>query len=275
MPVAYERHGSGSPLVLIHGLGHRRQGWNVLVDKLTPYHEVITVDLPGHGESSPLPPSEFSPVFAYVARLAELLGDLKLERPHVAGNSLGGALALGLASQGFAASATALSPAGFWGHRYQFSYAHVVFATARLSGAVVSPLVPWLSRSVAGRTLLYGSMVHRPALVPADQARDDTLNFLRTRDAMRLFFGSPESFSETVDVPVTIAWGTKDHILMPSNMEVARRRLPNARFVWLPGCGHVPMTDDPDLVARVILEGTGAVESSRASHSSGTARPAA
>jgi pimeloyl-ACP methyl ester carboxylesterase len=275
MPVAYERHGSGPPLVLIHGLGHRRQGWNAVLDMLTPHHEVITLDLPGHGESPMLPPGDLPPVHAYVARLAQFIDDLKLERPHVAGNSLGGALALGLASRGYAASATGLSPAGFWNNRRQISYAHAMFATARLSATVMSPLVPRLSRSSAGRSALYSSMVHHPARVPADQARDDVLNFARTGEAMRLFFGSPESFSEPIGVPVTIAWGTRDHILMPANMKVARERLPNARFVWLPGCGHVPMTDDPPLVARVILEGTGAVEPSQASHNSGTAQPAA
>ena len=60
------------------------------------------------------------------------------------------------------------------------------------------------------------------------------------------------------DVPVTIAWGTRDRLLPPDQASIARQRLPRARFVSLPGCGHVPMTDDPDLVARVLLEGSAA-----------------
>ena len=57
-------------------------------------------------------------------------------------------------------------------------------------------------------------------------------------------------------VPTTVAWGAKDRILLPSQAREARRRLPTATHVELPGCGHVPMIDDPDLVTSVILEGT-------------------
>ena len=53
-------------------------------------------------------------------------------------------------------------------------------------------------------------------------------------------------------MPTTIAWGTKDRILPYAQSATARRRLPSAEHVDLPGCGHVPMIDDPDLVARVI-----------------------
>ena len=97
MGLAYERVGSGPPLVLLHGIGHHRQAWQAVTPLLAPSRELILVDLPGHGESPPL-----------------------------------------------------------------------------------------------------------------DQA------------------------------------------------SIARQRLPQARFVSLPGCGHVPMTDDPDLVARVLLEGSAA-----------------
>jgi len=59
-------------------------------------------------------------------------------------------------------------------------------------------------------------------------------------------------------VPVTVAWSARDRILPPGQAAVARDRLPDARHLELPGCGHIPMSDDPDLVARVILETTGA-----------------
>ena len=75
---------------------------------------------------------------------------------------------------------------------------------------------------------------------------------------MRAVFAGPTRFTASVpdDVPVTVAWGTSDRVLPRSSVRVARRQLPKARFVPLPGCGHVPMTDDPDLVARVLLAGS-------------------
>jgi pimeloyl-ACP methyl ester carboxylesterase len=64
-------------------------------------------------------------------------------------------------------------------------------------------------------------------------------------------------WTERLDVPVTIAWGTRDRLLPPRQGARARARRPEARHVSLPGCGHVPFSDDPPLVTRVLLEGSG------------------
>jgi pimeloyl-ACP methyl ester carboxylesterase len=253
--LAFDRAGSGPVLVLLHGLGHRRQAWGAVLDLLTPHREVVTVDLPGHGESPPLRPGGQPAVAAMAARLAAFLDEQRLDRPHCAGNSLGGTLALTLAAQGRAASATALSPAGFPAHGYEFGYAKAVFTGERIAARAILPLVPALSRSAAGRAVLYGPMVSRPGRVSPGQARGDVAGFVAAAEAMRAVFRVPEEFTAPIvdGVPVTIAWGSRDRILPRSNARVARRRLPRARFVPLPGCGHVPMTDDPALVAKVLV----------------------
>jgi len=64
MSLAHERAGSGPSLVLLHGLGHRRQGWGAVHDMLTPHRDVISVDLPGHGQSPPLRTNGQDPVVA-------------------------------------------------------------------------------------------------------------------------------------------------------------------------------------------------------------------
>jgi pimeloyl-ACP methyl ester carboxylesterase len=58
---------------------------------------------------------------------------------------------------------------------------------------------------------------------------------------------------------VTVAWGSQDRILPPRQADRARERLPGARHVALPGCGHVPMSDAPQLCAQIMLETTGAL----------------
>jgi pimeloyl-ACP methyl ester carboxylesterase len=63
-------------------------------------------------------------------------------------------------------------------------------------------------------------------------------------------------FSGVPAAPVTIAWGRRDRILFWRQAERARRLLPDAHFIPLEGCGHVPMTDDPELVAATILRGS-------------------
>jgi pimeloyl-ACP methyl ester carboxylesterase len=101
-------------------------------------------------------------------------------------------------------------------------------------------------------------MVTRPGRITAEQAEGDVTGFVAASDAIRMVFAASPRFTAQVpdDVPVTIAWGTSDRVLPQSNARVARRQLPGARFVPLPGCGHVPMTDDPELVAKVLLDGS-------------------
>ena len=54
-------------------------------------------------------------------------------------------------------------------------------------------------------------------------------------------------------VPTTVVWGSRDRILWPRQARRAAALLPDARHVMLPGCGHIPMSDDPDRVADLIL----------------------
>ena len=108
--LAFERHGSGEPLVLVHGVTHRRQGWYPVLDELAEQREVVLVDLPGHGDSPDLV-LDGRPVDAVLREtFAEFLDAAGLDRPHVAGNSLGGMIALGAGAEGAARSVTALSP---------------------------------------------------------------------------------------------------------------------------------------------------------------------
>src|SRR5580765_5153978 len=95
--IAYTRQGAGDPLVLMHGIGHRRQGWRPVMEPLAERFDVIAIDLPGFGESPTLPANIPYDIESTVERLREFFAALGISAPHVAGNSLGGALALELA----------------------------------------------------------------------------------------------------------------------------------------------------------------------------------
>ena len=258
MRLAYERMGSGPTLVLLHGVGHRRQAWGTVLDRLTPHRDVIIADLPGHGESPPL--AKGKPALeAMLGAVTALLDDLGLERPHVAGNSLGGRLALEAAAAGRAGSATGLSPAGFWRNEREVARARATFKVMEAAGRRLQRYGPALSRHTAGRALLYGVTISRPSRVPAEQAAGDMAAFLAAHDALEAILAQVMPFTGQIpaDVPVTIAWGTKDRLLQPRQVLVVKARLPQARIQPLPGCGHAPMTDDPALVADVLLQGSG------------------
>ncbi len=258
--LASERHGSGEPLVLVHGVTHRRQAWYPVLDQLAEDREVILVDLPGHGESPDLELRGRSVDETLRAEFQAFLADQGLDRPHVAGNSLGGLIALGAGAEGDARSVTALSPAGFWDSAREFAYTRQIFERACALSARLGARTELLARSRGGRTVMYGVLVAHPGRVSADQARGDARAFLRARPALRVLLNAATPFERQIPptVPVTIAWAARDLVLPSWQAAVARRRLPHAGHLTMKGVGHVPMTDDPELVAGVLLQGSAA-----------------
>lgn len=256
--LASERHGSGEPLVLLHGITHRRQAWYPVLEQLAQQREVILVDLPGHGQSDPFV-TDGLPVAEAVRRdFRQFLADQQLDRPHVAGNSLGGRVALEAGAAGDARSVTALSPAGFWRTRTAFGYTQRLFTSAATLTERVGPRIELLSRSRAGRRFMYGLLMSHPGRVSADHALGDLRAFEYARPAMRVLLAAATPFDASIppDVPVTIAWAARDLVLPPWQAKVAESLLPNAAHVMMRGVGHVPMYDDPDAVVRILLRGS-------------------
>ncbi|MFC8495686.1 alpha/beta fold hydrolase [Streptomyces sp. NPDC057235] len=257
--LTYERRGAGEPLLLLHGIGHHWQAWEPVLDVLAAERDVIAVDLPGFGASDALPEGSPYDLSTVVPVLGAFCGALGVERPHVAGNSLGGLLALELGREELVRSVTALSPAGFWTEAER----RYAFGTLRaMRGAALSlpvPVIERLSRTPAGRTALTSTIYARPARRSPDAVVAETLALRgATGFHQTLAAGRTVLFRDDVSssVPVTVAWGTRDRLLLRRQGVRAKHALPGARLVRLPGCGHVPMNDDPALVARVILDGS-------------------
>lgn len=256
--VSYAREGAGEPLLLLHGIGHHRQAWDPVTHILAAEREVITVDLPGFGASPGLPaglPYDLPTTTAVFAAFCEAL---EVERPHVAGNSLGGLLALELGREKLVRSVTALSPAGFWNEterRYAFG---ILLGMRHISRRLPLPLVEQLSRSAVGRTTLTSTIYARPGRRSPEAVVAETLALARaTGFDETLRAGATVQFTDDIPgLPVTVAWGTRDRLLLPRQGVRAKHVIPGARLIRLPGCGHCPMNDDPALVARVILDGS-------------------
>jgi pimeloyl-ACP methyl ester carboxylesterase len=265
--LSYARVGTGEPLLLLHGIGHHRQAWDPVIDILATEREVIAVDLPGFGESSALPPSLPHDLPTTTAVLAAFCAALGLDRPHAAGNSLGGLLALEMGRENLVRSVTALSPGGFWNQaerRYAFG---VLTGMRRAARSLPLPLVERLSRTAVGRTALTSTIYARPARRSPEAVVAETLALAHAEGfAETLRAGRTVQFTDDLPgVPVTVAWGNRDRLLLPRQGIRAKHIIPRARLVRLPGCGHVPMNDDPALVARVVLDGSRARAASASS----------
>lgn len=254
--LVHDRRGAGPPLVLIHGIGSRRGVWDPVVGRLASERETIAVDLPGFGDSPPLPPGTPLTIDAYVDAVEAFLADAGLDRPHVAGNSMGGGIALELARRGAVRSAAALSPIGFWSP-LENAYGGVVLRVSRLLARRAAGPMGRLVGSPAGRVAALGLYYGRPARLDPDAARTDLakLGSSPAFDAVlpglrRYAFADGRALD---GVPVTVGWGTRDRLLLPTQATRARAALPHARHVALDGCGHLPMSDDPQAVAALLL----------------------
>ena len=263
MTIAFDVQGDGTPLVLLHGTGSRRGVWDPVIPAVARERRTYAIDLPGFGAS---PPEDFEPgPTEYAARLARWFREEGIERPHVAGNSMGGAIALELARAGVVASATAISPAGFWTPR-ELRFGQMSVRASRAIATQIRPLLPSIARTAVGRTMVLGQMRSRPWRVPADEVVADVGQFVDApwvEPALQAFGRYRFCDGEQLrGVPVTIAWGTRDALLIPRQAARARRMLPWARHVTLRGCGHLPFHDDPDAVAALLLSGSLPVASS-------------
>lgn len=255
MSLNFHREGSGPPLVLLHGIGHHWQAWRPVIDGLAPDYDVIAADSPGFGRSAPLPDGVAPTVPAYVDAFTRFFAELGLHRPHVAGNSMGGAIALELVRRQAVASATALSPAGFWTDAER-RYAQASLRALTSLPPMLHPAVVALARTRPGRVALFAQLFGRPARLPADEA----VSTLRDAWAAPAFAGALAAFAdyhvaplaEPNGIPVTVAWGRHDRLLLYGRQAPrARARLPWARHVTI-GAGHVPFFDDSAAVAEVI-----------------------
>jgi pimeloyl-ACP methyl ester carboxylesterase len=181
-----------------------------------------------------------------------LLDALDIDRAHLAGNSLGGWMALELSQRGRALSVCAFSPAGAWGEGDASVARRALRATVQ-QARMFRWLVPWLALSPALRAWMLRLNARR-ARVSRDELLaliDDVLGC----EVREEILSSDERLQPLANgCEVTLAWPRGDRLLpLKSHGQAARQLMPSAHFVVLEGVGHVPMFDDPQLVADTIL----------------------
>jgi pimeloyl-ACP methyl ester carboxylesterase len=217
--------------------------WDPVLERLAAERDVIAVDLPGFGGSSPVAPARPIDLAAAVAASLRALG---VQRPFVAGNSLGGWVALELALAGQARAVTAIAPAGLWRRPPAPKR-----ATARALARALSPMLPLVLRSDAARRAVLAANVGHPERLPYDDALRLVRTYARSPGFVEVNTAMRASrFAELAEitVPVVLAWPELDRIVSRPRSSPA-----NVRNVVLRGCGHMPTWDDPGQVAALLL----------------------
>jgi pimeloyl-ACP methyl ester carboxylesterase len=253
--------GEGPPLVLLHGLGGSWHVWRPVLPMLEQRHRVFAPTLPGHPGGALWPTGREATLDSIVDALVEDLAQRRIARPHVAGNSLGGLLALELARRGLVTSVTAVSPAGAWRSERDYQAVarsfRIVYTLMPLLIAAARPFLRFagVRRAVNAQAMEHGDRV------PADEV----LRAMRSMGGTRIlpqFLTSMQRDGSikplaVAGTPVTIAWCEHDHVI-PFELYGAPmlEAVPGALAATLKGAGHVPMYDEPRQVADLILATT-------------------
>lgn len=254
------RRGTGKPLLLIHGLGSSWRSWEPVIDALAAEREVIAVDLPGFGETPPLP-GEVS-IATLADAVTEFLNENDLLGVDVVGSSMGARLVLELARRGVVGAVVSLDPGGFWqGWERPFFFLSIAVSVRLVR--LLQPVMPWITGNPVARTLLFAQFSAHPWKLSPKVCLTE----------MRTFAASPSFdplLAQLVDGPtqqgvpsgstlgpIVIGWGRQDRVCLPRQAARAVKLFPDARLHWFNHSGHFPQWDVPQETVRLILDSTG------------------
>jgi pimeloyl-ACP methyl ester carboxylesterase len=239
---------------LLHGIGESAVGWQPIHQALSDRYDVIAFDLPGFGRSPALPRG-IPPTAAALADAVEReLDRLGVAQFHVAGYSLGARVALELATRGRTLSVIAIAPDGL-GTPLERLHQAAALLTGRTLAMLLAPIATQVAATGAGRSLFFAMERSRPWQLLADDAGQLLLDFAQAPgylETVRASIFDVPTRLERITCPVLLLQGTADPLVsMQSPRFLAFVR--HAQLQWLPGLSHVPISDDPQLVASIML----------------------
>jgi len=255
LPARYLSAGEGPPLVLLHGAGDNALDWRWVMPDLAATHRVYAPDLPGSPESA-RPAADYSPAFfeRFVAGFLDALG---VERAAVAGNSIGGLVALRLAlSEADRVGSLVLVDSAGLGRAV-----NPVFTSVDVPSIAEAAMPLWRTpvgayqRALGRAALLFA---RPPGGVPsewlAEQCRmalwpgylEAHLAVLRAQVSLT---GQREVLVDRLPLlkmPTLVVWGARDRVFPVSQARAAVARLKRGSLSLIPDCGHMPHVERPE-----------------------------
>lgn len=240
---------AGKPLVLVHGFGGDKDNWSFYAPYVKAHYRLIFPDLPGFGENDRSMAPDHS-VAAQAERLRDFLDVLGIERCHLGGNSMGGAIALRFALDypERLLSLTLFNNAGVIGTEES--------DLQKMVQQGDSPLVP---RTLADVDRLLAFVAYKPRWVPR-QFKRVMFEEMKRHEALldKIFAQIAEDALARplndrlgeISVPTQIIWGRHDRLLDVTCAVVQHQGIPHSELVIFEDVGHVPMIEKPAETAR-------------------------
>lgn len=269
--VAYLDEGAGDVLLLIHGIGGSSDCWRNVVHKLAERHRVIAVDLLGHGQSDK-PRGDYS-LGAFAVWLRDFLDALHIREVTVVGHSFGGGVALQFAHQHkeYCRRLVLISSGGLGPDLGR------LLRMLSLPGAEIAlqllasrPAVE-VGKALRKRALSSGRDVTRYSETLKGQAalsdRRSRAAFLRTLRSVVDHRGQAVCALDRLraDLPTLIIFGDEDRCIPVAHAHSVHQAIPGSELHVIPGVGHQPQVQCPDLVARLVSDFADRTESRPAS----------
>ena len=243
--------GEREPLLLVHGFAANNENWLRLSRYLHEDFYIVAPDLPGHGDSVQDPALSYR-IPEQARRLDAMMEQLDIEQAHVAGNSMGGAIAAVFAAEfpERVLSLGLINTAGI--HQYPSKLDRLreqgknplIVKTHEDYDELLDfvmeerPFIPWPISSVMAREAVANRQINK-------QIFNDLLKDTDTDFAAIL---------SRIEVPALVLWGTEDRVINVRNASLVADALPNSRLEIFEGIGHVPMIEAPERTAKLIRE---------------------
>ncbi|MCU0599308.1 MAG: alpha/beta hydrolase [Desulfobacterales bacterium] len=245
------KDGKKQTIVLIHGFAANKENWVRFAAHLDSGYHVVIPDLPGHGESV----KDFNLKYAYsdqVKYLHEILGRLKIEKFHMAGNSMGGAISClyAAAYPDQVKSLLLIDPAGI--HRYECELTQMIkegknplivtcpddFEKLMDFALEKKPYIPWPISTVLAEKAVENQEINKKMFSDMHERRG-----FEFEDAI-----------QTIKAPTLIVWGDQDRIISIKNATLFEQLIPGSKKIVFEGVGHAPMIELPEKSANLYLD---------------------
>ncbi len=250
---------NGSPVILIHGIGQYVEHWASAISALAAHHQVYAVDLPGHGKTDK--PLDISYTLDDLSQFVkDFMSTLGIEKAHIVGHSLGGAVSMRLVlRQTAAVDRLVLVDSGGFGREVSMMFR--ILSLPLLGEMFTRP-------SLSGSATLLKMFVHDPATMIDDiiehnyqmsalpSAQQSLMKTLRTNVN---FWGQIDNSPDiqritSITNPVLVIWGRQDNLIPAAHADIAAKGFPNVHVQLIDNCGHFPMLEHASEFNRLLLD---------------------
>jgi pimeloyl-ACP methyl ester carboxylesterase len=258
MPIGSHRYTqdlNNPALVLVHGLGSAGSIWKSLVPQLLESFTVYAIDLPGHGDAPLNQGEEMDPRSLAQAIVNYMVSEMKVEKMHVAGNSLGGWISLEMAAVApdNVLSVTALAPAGLW--HQQPKRLLPPSLDARILAKISQYFMKTAYRIPVLKAIGYKKITHLWRELSFESCRDSVIAMARSKGYMPMWHGANGRRFESVvpeKVKLSVVFGDSD-LTLPEEIAQEKSVAPaHSRWIVVDNCAHVIMWNYPTLTVELI-----------------------